>query len=131
MAYERVPAWDLAMVLERLSLAPFEPIDSSSEKFLMLKMAFLLAITSLKRIADLQALSVASSCLDFATGGVKAFLHPRTGYVPKVATNVAWSTDLQAFHPPPHVSTDQERLHLFCSVRSLRHMSSDLPVEEV
>lgn len=56
------------------ALAPFEPIDSSSEKFLALKMAFLLAITFLKRVADLQALSVASFHLDFATNGVKAFL---------------------------------------------------------
>lgn len=55
-------------------MAPFEPIESFSEKFLSPKMAFLLAITSLKRVGDLQALSVAS-CLEFAPDMVKAFLH--------------------------------------------------------
>lgn len=64
----RVPAWDLAVALEGLPQAPFEPLDSISEKFLALKMAFLLAITSLKRVGDLQALSVASPCLKFAEG---------------------------------------------------------------
>lgn len=52
----RVLAWDLAVVLERLSLVPFKLIVSISKKFLILKMAFLLTITSLKRVGDLMAL---------------------------------------------------------------------------
>lgn len=54
-------------------------------------MAFLLAITSLKRVGDLQALSVPPSCLEFIMGGVKVLLHPRPGYVPKEPTNVVLS----------------------------------------
>lgn len=46
-------AWDLAVVLEGLSLAPFETLDSISEKLLELKMAFLLTLTSLKKVGDL------------------------------------------------------------------------------
>ena len=115
----RVPTWDLAVVLEGLSLAPFEPLDKVSEKFLSFKVAFLLAITSLKRVGDLQALSVAPSCLEFSPGRVRAILHPRPGYVPKVPTNVARSIILPAFHPPPHVSADQAKLHLLCPVRAL------------
>lgn len=38
------------------------PVDEVSEKFLTFKMAFLLAIVPLKRVGDLQALSV-SPCL--------------------------------------------------------------------
>ena len=38
----RVLAWDLAIVLEGLSRAPFEPLDSVSEKFLTFKTIFLL-----------------------------------------------------------------------------------------
>lgn len=72
-------------------------------------MVFLLAITSLKRVGDLQALLVASSYLEFSPGRVKVILNPRPGYVPKVPTNVAWSTDLQVFHPPPHVSGEQDK----------------------
>ncbi len=87
-ARTRVPTWDLAIVLQGLSLAPFEPLEEVPAKFLTLKALFLLAISSLKRIGDLQALSVAPSCLEFAPGMVKAFLHPRPGYVPKVPANV-------------------------------------------
>jgi len=83
------------------------------------KVAFLLAITSLKRVGDLQALSVAPSCLEFAPFNVKAILHPRPGYVPKVPSNVARSIILQAFHSPPHVSDEQAKLNLLCPVRAL------------
>ncbi len=85
-------------------------------KILTLKALFLLAISSLKRIGDLQALSVEPSYLKFAPGMVKAFIHPRPGYVPKVPANVARSIMLQAFCPPPFQNVDQERHNLFCPV---------------
>ncbi|XDV19881.1 hypothetical protein PO909_025279 [Leuciscus waleckii] len=106
----RVPPWDLSIALQGLSLAPFEPIEEVPEKFLTLKALFFLAISSLKRIGDLQALSVAPSCLEFAPGMVKAFLHPRPGYRPIV---------LQAFCPPPFQNADQEANNLLCPVRAL------------
>ncbi len=91
VARTRVPTWDLAIVLQGLSLAPIKPLEEVPAKFLTLKVLFLLAISSLKRIGDLQALSVAPSCLEFAPDMVIAFLHPRPGYVPKVPANVARS----------------------------------------
>ncbi|XDV42419.1 hypothetical protein PO909_011085 [Leuciscus waleckii] len=115
----RVPPWDLSFVLQGLSQAPFEPIEEVPEKFLTLKALFLLAISSLKRIGDLQALSVAPSCLEFAPGMVKAFLHPRPGYIPKVPTNVVRPLVLQAFCPPPFQNADQEANNLLCPVRAL------------
>lgn len=115
----RVPAWDLAIVLEGLSTAPFEPLESVSDKFLTLKTVFLLAISSLKRVGDLQALSVSPTCLEFAPGMVKAFLYPKPGYIPKVLTNVPRPIVLQAFCPPPFVTPDQEKLNLLCPVRAL------------
>ncbi len=54
----RIPTWDLAVVLGALAEAPFEPMESAEAKYLTLKMAFLLAITSLRRVGELQALSV-------------------------------------------------------------------------
>ncbi|XDV44746.1 hypothetical protein PO909_012986 [Leuciscus waleckii] len=69
VARTRVPTWDLAVVLEGLVEAPFEPLP---------------------------------------------------GYVTKVPSNVARPTVLQAFHPPPHVTADEERLNLLCPVRALR-----------
>lgn len=60
------------MVLEGVSLAPFKLLESASKKFLILKIAFMLAITSLKRVGDLQALSISPPCLEFAPGRVKS-----------------------------------------------------------
>jgi len=86
----RVPTWDLAIALQGLSQAPFESLEEVPASFLTLKTLFLLAISFVKRIRDLQVLLVAPSCF-FAPGMVKAFLHPRPGYISKVPTNVACS----------------------------------------
>ncbi len=48
-----VPSWDLSVVLECLVAAPFEPLESASERILTLKVTLLLALTSLKRVGDL------------------------------------------------------------------------------
>ncbi len=64
-------------------MTPFEPLESAPIRFLTLKMVFLMAIASLKRIEDLQALSISPSCLDFAPGLVKVILHPHPNYLRK------------------------------------------------
>ncbi len=61
-----VPSWDLSVVLEGLVTAPFEPLESAPERILTLKVTLLLALMSLKRVRDLQALSVSEMCMDFA-----------------------------------------------------------------
>ncbi len=68
-----VPPWDLATVLTL-----FVPFQSLSLRVLTLKPALLLALASVKRVGDLQALSVNPVCLEFGP------LKPRLGYVPKV-----------------------------------------------
>ena len=45
---------------------PFEPLESAPERILTLKVALLLALASLKRVGDLQALSVSEPCMEFA-----------------------------------------------------------------
>jgi len=62
----RVPSWDLLMVLEGLSGHPSEQLESVSEKILTYKTVFYKALSSLKRVGDLQALSISPSCMDFA-----------------------------------------------------------------
>ncbi len=49
----RMPTWDLAVVLEALSKAPFEPLEEVPLRFHTVKTVFLLAISSLKRVNDL------------------------------------------------------------------------------
>ncbi|KAI2667130.1 Transposon Ty3-G Gag-Pol polyprotein [Labeo rohita] len=115
----RVPSWDLSLVLEALCRPPFEPIEEISDRHLTIKTALLIAITSLKRVGDLQALSVAPSFLDFAPGLAKAFLHPRQGYIPKVPSSAPRPVVLQAFCPPPFREPDQQKLNCMCPVRAL------------
>ncbi|KAK3568529.1 hypothetical protein QTP86_008616 [Hemibagrus guttatus] len=110
----RLPSWDLSVVLDGLLEAPFEPMESASEKFLTLKMALLLALASLRWVGDLQALLVAPACLEFAPGMSKAILHLRARYVPKVPRMAGHPVILQAFCLPPNESAEQERLHLLC-----------------
>ncbi|XP_077094729.1 uncharacterized protein LOC143746656 [Siphateles boraxobius] len=118
----RVPPWDLSVVLEGLTKAPFEPLESAPERILTLKVSLLLALSSLKRVGDLQALSVSESCLDFAPGLVKVSLRPRPGYVPKVLSSTFRSqvVNLNAFHPPPFSSEEDRKLNFLCPVRSLK-----------
>ncbi len=47
-----VPSWDLSVVLEGLVTAPFEPLESASDRILTLKVVLLLVLTSLKRVGD-------------------------------------------------------------------------------
>ncbi len=58
-----VPSWDMSVVLEGLVAAPFEPLESAPEWILTLRVTLLLALTSLKRVGDLQALSVSEMCM--------------------------------------------------------------------
>lgn len=115
----RVPASDLAIVLEGLSVAPFEPIETVKEKFLTLKTAFFLPITSLESAGGLQALSVYPTCLAFAPGMVKPFIYSKPGYVTKVPSNVLQPIVFQAFCLPPCRDQDQEKLKPVCPVRAL------------
>lgn len=55
---DRFPPWDLMRVLEALSRHPFEPLEEVSFKFLIIKISFLLAITTAKRVGDLQGLLI-------------------------------------------------------------------------
>ncbi len=117
-----VPSWDLSVVLECLVTPPFEPLESASERILTLKVALLLALTSLKRVGDLQAFSVSETCMDFAPGLVKVTLRHRPGYIPKVLSTSFRSqvVMLHSFHPPPFASSEDERLHMLCPVRALK-----------
>ncbi len=116
-----VPSWDLSVVLEGLVTAPFETLESASERILTLKVTLLLALTSLKRVGDLQAFSVSKTCMDFAPGLVKVTLRPRPGYIPKVLSTSFRSqvVTLHSFHPPPFASSEDERLHMLCPVRGI------------
>lgn len=57
------PSWDLSLVLKCLQRAPFEPLESVELSALSLKTPLLTVLTSIKRVRDLQVLSVSKACL--------------------------------------------------------------------
>ena len=57
----RLPAWDVSLVLQSLTGAPCEPLQTCEERFLAHKTLFLLALASAKRIGELHALSYSVS----------------------------------------------------------------------
>ncbi len=73
-------------------------------------------------VGDLQAFSVSETCMDFAPGLVKVTLRPRPGYIPKVLSTSFRSqvVTLHSFRPPPFALSEDERLHLLCTVRALK-----------
>ena len=78
------PPWDLTRVLEAFSILPFETIEEVPFKFLTLKLAFLLAITTARRVGDLQAWSMKEPFLRVQPDRVTLRADPL--YLPKVAS---------------------------------------------
>ena len=114
------PKWDLVLVLDSLSRPPFEPLETVELKLLTFKTVLLVALTTAKRVSDIQALSVSPECLRFAEDGRRVVFKPNPAFVPKNLLSVGTPTKLAAFHPPPFSSEEDRRLHGLCPVRVLR-----------
>ncbi|KAK0135107.1 hypothetical protein N1851_029077 [Merluccius polli] len=80
---QRAPVWDLPLVLDALCLPPFEPLAQAELKWVSAKTAFLLAITSARRVGELHALSVSESCLRWNSDGSGVTLWPNAAFLPK------------------------------------------------
>ncbi len=70
-----IPQWDLNVVLDKLYMHPFEPLSLADIKWLSLKTA-LIAISSAKRVRELNALSLALQCLQWGPEDSKVTLWP-------------------------------------------------------
>ncbi|XP_050925700.1 LOW QUALITY PROTEIN: uncharacterized protein LOC127142337 [Lates calcarifer] len=115
-----IPLWDLSVVLDALSHHPFEPMEAVGMKFVSLKTVLLLALTTAKRVNDLQAFSIRPSCSQFAPGGTKVCLRPNPAFVPKVVESAyrCPTVELLAFHPP-FSSGEEQRLNT-CPVQAVQ-----------
>ncbi len=113
-----VPKWDLSVVLAALIEKPFEPLHQATPQILTLKVLFLLAATSARRVSEIHAL-----CIDppFLIQSPRSFcLVPNPAFLPKTSMEVTLTSDLEitAFYPEP--SNDLELgFHLMCLVRAL------------
>ncbi|KAG6937283.1 hypothetical protein G0U57_010273 [Chelydra serpentina] len=106
-----VPAWDLNLVLSRLTGPPFEPLASCSLLYLSWKVAFLVAITSARRVSELKALLCDPPYTIFHKDKVQ--LRPHPSFLPKVVSPFHMSQDifLPVFFPKPHANSKEQRLH--------------------
>ncbi|XP_072002638.1 uncharacterized protein [Engystomops pustulosus] len=80
----KTPTWDLTLVLDALSRPPFEPLDSTNIKNLTLKTTLLIAVTTAKRLGELQAISIREPYMRILSDRIILTLDP--GFVPKVVS---------------------------------------------
>lgn len=113
----RVPTWDLPLVLQALCDAPFEPLLTADVSWLSMKTAFLLAVTSTKRVGELHALSVSRDCLQWHPDDSGVTLWPNPSFLPKTlsSTFINQPFSLAAFEADRGRGSEP-----LCPVRALR-----------
>lgn len=112
------PAWDLPTVLCALTRRPFEPMAFCDLRLLSWKMAFLVAITSARRVSELAALRRVPPYLVFLPHAVR--LRPNIRFLPKVVSDFHLSADIMLpdFYPSP-TSPEQRLWHTLDVRRAL------------
>ncbi|XP_071974716.1 uncharacterized protein [Engystomops pustulosus] len=81
----KIPTWDLTLVLNTLSKGPFEPVENIDIRNLTLKTVFLVAITSARRLGELQAISIQEPYLKILDDRIIITLD--SAFLPKVVSN--------------------------------------------
>ena len=114
----RPPAWDVSLVLQSLTGAPYEPLRTCDERFLAQKTLFLLALASAKRIGELHALSYrVSHTRDWGEVSF-AFV---TGFVAKTQDPSSLAPRFEGFSVPALPNTRKNRNgRLLCPVRAVK-----------
>nr|XP_054590865.1 uncharacterized protein LOC129154747 [Nothobranchius furzeri] len=116
------PARDLPLVLQALCGPPFEPMTTAPLEVVSVKTAFLLAVTTAKRVSELHALDISPAYLRWKADGSGVTLWPNVAFLPKVLPSgyVNAAIELGAYFPPPFHSEGQRRANLLCPVRALQ-----------
>ena len=112
------PAWDISLVLQSLTGAPYEPLRTCEERFLAQKTLFLLALASAKRIGELHALSYrVSHTRDWGEVSF-AFV---TGFVAKTQDLSSLAPRFEGFTVPALPNARKNRNgRLVCPVRAVK-----------
>ena len=84
IASSRAPPWDLTLVLSYLRSSSFEPMDSLPLRQLTIKVLFLIALATAKRVGELQAVSK-----EVSFSGVDIFL----SYIPEFRAKTECETN--------------------------------------
>ncbi|XP_077343459.1 uncharacterized protein LOC143988068 [Lithobates pipiens] len=114
------PRWDLSLVLQSLTGPPFEPLKECFLRELTLKTVFLVAVTTARRVSEMEALSVrAPFCVILPD---RIVLKTDPAFLPKVASSFHRSQEivLPSFCPNP--SGEKElRFHYLDVRRCILH----------
>ncbi|XP_068110248.1 uncharacterized protein [Hyperolius riggenbachi] len=97
------PQWDLPTVLRGLAKPPFVPLEQCNLTNLTLKIVFLVAIASARRVSEIQALGWLPPYLHFFPDRVT--LRPVPQFIPKVATNFHFA---QEWNLPVFIDKESE-----------------------
>ena len=113
----RPPAWDIALVLQSLTGAPYEPLRTCDERFLAQKTLFLVALASAKRIGELHALSYRVS---HARNWVEVSFSCVPGFVAKTQDPSSLAPWFDGFTLPALPNVRNNRNGRLCPVRAVR-----------
>ena len=114
----RPPAWDVALVLQSLTGAPYEPLRTCEERFLAQKKLFLLALASAKRIGELHVLSHRVSHTRVWAEVSFSFI---SGFVAKTQDPSSLAPRFEGFSVPALPNARKNRNgRLLCPVRAVR-----------
>ena len=114
----RPPAWDIALVLQSLTGAPYEPLRTCDEHFRAQKTLFLLALTSAKRIGELYSLSY---CVSHSRGWAEVSFSFVPGFVAKTQDPSSLAPRFEGFTVPALPNARNNRNgRLLCPVRAVR-----------
>ena len=115
-----LPQWDLALVMRRLTRAPFEPMRSAHISAVSWKTAFLVALASAKRRSELRAFSYR---ILHSEDWRKVTLQPLPDFVAKTEVPGQPETKLQPVtieSLAAFVGSDLDQDRLLCPVRAIK-----------
>ena len=114
----RPPAWDVSLVLQSLTGAPYEPLRTCDERFRAQKTLFLLALVSSKRIGELHALLYRVS---HSRGWGEVSFSFVPGFVAKTQDPSSLAPRFEGFTVPALPNARNNRNgRLLCPVRAVR-----------
>jgi integrase len=117
-----VPQWNLAYVLQALTIAPYEPLKNSSILHLTCKTLLLLLLASAKRLGEVHAIDMTR--IQWKEDGSMVYLYPLMGFIPKSASAAEGRPRFQPIAIPAltNITGDDpaEPDTLLCPVRALK-----------
>ncbi|XP_077111239.1 uncharacterized protein LOC143767102 [Ranitomeya variabilis] len=111
-----VPPWDLNLVLNELCKEPYEPLAQADLRAVTFKALFLVAITSARRVGEIQSFSIKHPYLKVQDDCIILKLNP--GFLPKVVSDFHRSQEVVLPTFCQNFSNDKERFLHALDVKS-------------